>query len=87
MPRNVKKKIAKEEKKLDHQQQVYLEDMFNSIYSNRRQIYVLNFFRGVFFGLGTFLGGTVVIAILVWFLGQLNAPFIEKLLNAIDKQL
>lgn len=86
MPKNVKKKIAKEEKKLDHQQKAYLEDMFNDIYSNRKRIYKLNFFRGVFFGLGTFLGGTVVIAMLIWLLSQfIDWPWVAKLLQTLQQ--
>lgn len=46
-----------------------LEDLFNDFNRNRFTIYKFNFFRGIFFGLGSVLGGTVVIAIIV---GVLN---------------
>ncbi|MCA9334774.1 hypothetical protein KC953_01385 [Candidatus Saccharibacteria bacterium] len=43
-----------------------LEELFNDIYDDRRSIYRVNFFRGIFFGLGSVLGGTVVVALIVW---------------------
>lgn len=42
------------------------EELFNTMYQNKRKIYWLNFFRGVFFGFGSIIGGTIVIAALVW---------------------
>lgn len=43
-----------------------LEELFNDFYEDRRNIYLMNFVRGIFFGLGTFLGGTIIIAGLIW---------------------
>lgn len=43
-----------------------IEEMFNDMYDDRRNIYVMNFFRGIFFGLGTAIGGTIVVALIVW---------------------
>lgn len=48
-----------------------LEDLFYDFHSSRRQVYTMNFFRGVFFGLGSVLGGTLVIALVVWLLSWL----------------
>ena len=45
-----------------------LEDLFNDFNRSRFTIYKFNFFRGIFFGLGSVLGGTVVLGILVWLL-------------------
>jgi len=45
-----------------------LEELFNDFYDDRRNIYKMNFFRGVFFGLGSVLGATVVVALVVWIL-------------------
>lgn len=45
-----------------------MEEMFNDYYNDRRKIYKVNFFRGVFFGLGSVLGATVVVALIVWIL-------------------
>ena len=48
-----------------------LEDLFYDFHSSRRQVYTMNFVRGVFFGFGSVLGGTIVIAIVVWILSLL----------------
>ena len=48
-----------------------LEDLFYDFHRKRHQIYRMNFFRGVFFGVGSVLGGTVVIAIFIWLLSLL----------------
>ena len=43
-----------------------LEELFNDFYDDRRNIYKMNFFRGIFFGLGTVIGGTIIVALIVW---------------------
>lgn len=48
-----------------------LEDLFYDFHSSRRQVYTMNFFRGVFLGFGTVIGGSLVIALLVWVLSLL----------------
>ncbi len=52
-----------------------IEELFNDMYDDRRNIYLMNFIRGIFFGLGTFLGGTIVVALVVWALSLfVNIP-------------
>lgn len=52
-----------------------LEELFNDFYDDRRNIYKMNFFRGIFFGLGSVLGATIVVAIVVWLLSFfVNVP-------------
>lgn len=43
-----------------------LEDLFYDFNRNRHQVYVMNFVRGIFFGFGSVLGATVLVAILAW---------------------
>lgn len=68
------------------------EELLNDMYEHRRQIYTMNFFRGVFFGFGSVLGGTVLIALLVWLLAQLGAvvpflsDFIQQILDALGSK-
>lgn len=49
-----------------------IEDLFNDFNRNRFTVYKMNFFRGIFFGLGSVLGGTVVIALIVWLLNGIG---------------
>lgn len=62
-----------------------LDDLFNDMYSNRWQIYKINLIRGLFFGLGSVLGGTLLIALLVWILSQVGAvvPFLSDFIQQI----
>lgn len=48
--------------------QAVLEDLFYDFNRSRVQVYKMNFIRGIFFGLGSVLGGTVVVALIVWIL-------------------
>lgn len=52
-----------------------LEELFYDFYYSRGQVYWVNFVRGLFFGLGTIIGGTVVVALLIWLLGQIAGLF------------
>ena len=74
MPSKLKKirdkKLAQED--LTAEERV-LEDLFYDLYRNRGRVYKTNFFRGIFFGLGTFLGGTVVVAIVIFILTWISS--------------
>jgi len=48
-----------------------IEDLFYDFHRSRRQVYLMNFFRGIFFGVGSVIGGTLVIAIIASVLGLL----------------
>ncbi|HRQ86573.1 MAG TPA: DUF5665 domain-containing protein [Candidatus Saccharibacteria bacterium] len=50
---------------------VVLEQMFYDMSRSPAKIYWINFFRGIFFGFGSVLGGTLVIAIVLWLLSWL----------------
>lgn len=65
--------------------QAVIEDLFNDFNRNRFSVYKFNFFRGIFFGLGSVLGGTVVLAILVWLLNLTGhlVPGIADFINSI----
>lgn len=48
-----------------------IEDLFFDFNRSRHNIYWMNFVRGIFFGVGSVLGGTVVIAMIIWVLSLL----------------
>jgi hypothetical protein len=59
------------------------EQLFDDFYANRGRVYKINFFRGLFFGFGSVLGGTVIVGFLVWILSRLANwfPFISDLIR------
>lgn len=67
-----------------------LEELFNDFNRNRFTIYKFNFMRGIFFGLGSVLGGTVVIALIVWILNGIGwlvpglAGFLNDIVHMMD---
>ncbi len=64
-----------------------LEELFNDFNRSRSEVYRLNFIRGIIFGLGSALGGTVVIALIVWLLSLFTDifPFFSGLSEAVDR--
>lgn len=59
---------------------VVLEELFNDLYNDRKRIYKLNFIRGMLFGAGSALGGTLVLALIVWLLSLfVSLPLIGDL--------
>jgi len=69
-----------------------LEDLFNDFHKSRHQVYWMNFTRGIFFGVGSVLGGTIVIALLIWLLSLLvDLPggignFIQYVVDTVQKR-
>ena len=69
-----------------------LNELLNDMYENRREIYAMNFVRGLFFGVGSVLGGTLLIALFAWLLTQLGAvvpflsDFIQQILDALGSR-
>lgn len=66
-----------------------LQELFYDLYRNRLTVYRMNFVRGIFFGLGSVLGGTVVIALIVWALTLLSdvIPGLSNFFEAISRLL
>ena len=68
-----------------------LEDLFYDFNKSRTQIYKMNFFRGLFFGLGSVLGATIVVAFVIWLLSLLAdipggiGDFIQYIVDTVQK--
>jgi F0F1-type ATP synthase membrane subunit a len=68
-----------------------LEDLFYDFNKSRAQIYKMNFFRGLFFGLGSVLGATIVVAFVIWLLSLLAdipggfGDFIQYIVDTVQK--
>jgi hypothetical protein len=68
----------------------FLEDLFDDYYAQRYQVYKMNFVRGIVFGFGSVIGGTLMIALLLWilsFLGEvpLIGNFTQTVQHSIEK--
>lgn len=48
-----------------------LNELFYDLNRSKSQIYWTNFFRGIFFGVGSVIGGTLIIALVLWVLSWL----------------
>lgn len=71
-------------------QEAMMEEIFHDMYRERGRIYKVNFFRGIFFGIGSAIGGTIVIALIVWLLSLfVNFPvigdFFKNAQNSIEQ--
>ncbi len=65
-----------------------LEDLFYDFNRSRGEVYKMNFIRGIFFGLGSVLGGTVIIAIAVWILSLfVHIPGIGQPIEQVQQSL
>lgn len=68
-----------------------LEDLFYDFHSSRKQVYLFNFFRGIFFGVGSVIGATLVVALVIWILNLLvDIPggvgdFVEGIRNTVQE--
>ncbi|MDB5177685.1 MAG: hypothetical protein JWO61_68 [Candidatus Saccharibacteria bacterium] len=70
--------------------QSVIEDLFYDFHRNRHQVYLMNFIRGIFFGLGSALGASVVIALILWLLSLFTdipggiGDFIQSIINEVN---
>jgi hypothetical protein len=68
-----------------------LEVLFASEYIDRKKLYIANFWRGVFFSMGTVLGAAIVITLLLWILSlfqttPLVGPIFDNVRETIEQQ-
>jgi hypothetical protein len=88
MKKAVKKQVANQQ---GNARKALIEDLFQDFNNSAGQVYKLNFIRGIFFGLGSALGGTVVLALVIWLLALFTDLFpglnylLESLNQAADK--
>lgn len=84
------KKMANsiQDKQAKGSQKAFMEELFNDYYLRRHDVYKMNFFRGIFFGLGSVLGGTIVVALIVWILSFfVSAPLIGEYLEGVQQSI
>ncbi len=67
-----------------------LEDLFYDFNSSKAEVYKMNFIRGIFLGFGTVIGGTLVVALIVWVLTLLadipggTGDFIQYIVDTVE---
>lgn len=62
-----------------------IEELFNDLNRNRKSIYRLNFYRGIFFGIGSAFGGIIIVAIVIWIVSLLSNTWLGPLVDAIQE--
>ena len=67
-----------------------IEDVVVMQYADKRRFFLFNFLRGVMSGLGIFIGGTIVVGIVLWVLNQFNdvpviGPLVDKIVDTVNK--
>ena len=67
MIKQITGRITKKVKKDNEQaaRHELMEELFQDFNRSRLQVYRMNFIRGIFFGLGTVIGGTIVVTLLI----------------------
>lgn len=48
-----------------------VENLFYDFNKSRKEVYWMNFWRGIFFGIGSVIGGTLIVALVLWILSLL----------------
>jgi len=65
-----------------------VEELFHDFYRARRRVYMFNFIRGIFFGAGSALGGTLIVALVLWILSFfINFPVIGQYFQQFERSV
>lgn len=68
--------------------QAVFEEFFQDYHARRGQIYIMNFVRGVWFGLGSVIGGTIILALILWVLSLFQQiPFLTDFVETIQRTI
>jgi hypothetical protein len=61
-----------------------LEKIYDSVHPDRKRFYLMSFLAGILRGVGTIIGATVVIALILWILNLAgHVPFIGQFTDNI----
>lgn len=83
--KNKKKMTDKDYEKLGRA----IEEVYLIGYANPRRFLWFNFLRGIVYGLGIFIGGTIIVAIVIGVLGKFDdnliiGPFVKRIMEIIQ---
>lgn len=83
--------MAKSEKMTDKKRIEFakqVEYMYEAVTPGWRKLLTFAFLKGIATGLGVFLGGTIVVAVLLWILSGLgHVPFLNDITNSVKATL
>jgi len=89
--KSVAKKVTDQIKKDNERgaRENIIEELFYDFNRSKVQIFWVNFQRGIFFGIGSVLGGALIIAITVMILSRIDLPgvlgdFIQQILDSLN---
>lgn len=81
-------KSANDKQKLSDSRHDVFEEFFNDYFKHRKQVYYLNFIRGIWFGLGSVIGGTLVLTTILWVLTFFHQiPFLTDFVETIQRSI
>jgi len=68
-----------------------IQEFYNLGYINKKQALTFTLYKGIASGLGVVIGGTIIIALLIWILGQfaqvpLIGPFVDSIKHTLDSK-
>jgi len=79
-------KKAEEQRRIEFAKQI--ETLYEASYASRKKIFGFAVLKGVGTGLGVFLGGTLVVAILLWVLSLgSHIPFVGKISQSAEQSI
>lgn len=65
-----------------------LQQFYNLGYSNKKQAILFTFYKGLASGLGVIIGGTIIVALLLWLLSQFGqVPLIGHFTNSVRQTI
>lgn len=81
------RKVLKKKPDIDEKAAVQaLEYLLAAGYVSKKRLYIENFFRGIFFSVGSIIGAAIVVTILLWGLSLFkNIPFINSISKNIEQ--
>lgn len=65
-----------------------LQNFYDSGYVNKKQAFAWALLKGIASGFGAVIGGTIVVALLIWILSGLhNVPFLDRITDNVRTTL
>lgn len=86
MPKNPKQLTEKEYENLGRVLEQIVQKDYIDVVLNKRKLMWVSFLKGLASGFGAFLGATIVVGALLWFLSLFDSvPFINTVKDSLDK--